>query len=70
MSIIKHIIDRDCHIRESNRSVIKHVISKLKEGYTTYSQLPKSDRRYIMVECIKCHRENRELYGYVMSGIK
>ncbi len=66
MNIIKNIVSRDCNVGESNRTVIKHVISKLKDGYNTFSNLPKNDRRILMSECIKWHSENGSLYDFVM----
>ena len=64
--IVKQIIDRDCHVAESNRTVIRHVISKLRRGWQTFRSLPKSDRRQLMQQCVQQHRDNRELYRAVM----
>ena len=68
MNIIRMIIARDCHVGISNRQVIRHVISRLKNGYTTFSELSREDRRYLMEECIKEHKENQELYDFVMGS--
>lgn len=65
-SIVKQIIDRDCHVAESNRTVIRHVISKLRGGWQTFRSLPKSDRRQLMQQCVQQHHDNRELYRAVM----
>lgn len=64
--IVKQVIDRDCHVAESNRTVIRHVISKLRGGWQTFSSLSKSDRRQLMQQCVQQHRDNRELYRAVM----
>ena len=64
--IIRQIINRDCHVAWSNRTVIKHVISKLKHGRRTYRAMPREDRRRFIKQCIKQHRENWELYRAVM----
>ena len=64
--IVKQIIDRDCHVAESNRTVIRHVISKLRGGWQTFRSLPKSDRRQLMQQCVQQHHDNRELYRAVM----
>jgi hypothetical protein len=64
--ILRQIIDRDCHVSESNRYVIRHVISKLRNGWQTFRKMPRSDRRFLMRQCIQQHRENRELYVAVM----
>jgi len=64
--IVKQIINRDCHVGESYRWVIRHVVSKLRCGYRTFCELPKAERRSLMQQCIQQHRENRELYRAVM----
>ena len=46
--IVRQIIDRDCHVSASNRAVMRHVISKLREGYRTFRQLPKAERRQLL----------------------
>ena len=53
MNVIRMIIDRDCHVSMSDRQVIKHVISRLKKGYTTFKAMPKRDRHRFMRELIK-----------------
>ena len=64
--IVKQIIDRDCHVGLPNREVIRHVISRLKDGYVTFRSMSRSDRRLLMQQCVEQHRENRELYIAVM----
>ena len=64
--IVKQIIDRDCHVGESYRTVIRHVVSRLQEGWKTYRKMPRADRRELMQQCIHQHRANRELYIAVM----
>ena len=64
--IVRQIIDRDCHVGESNRRVIRHVISKLRDGWQTFRKMPRADRRLLMQQCVQQHRENRELYVAVM----
>ena len=64
--IVKQIIDRDCHVAETNRTVIRYVVSKLRGGWQTFRSLPKSDRRQLMQQCIQQHRDNRKLYLAVM----
>lgn len=64
--IVAQIINRDCHVGTSYRSVIRHVISKLRHGRKTFRSMPKENRRMLMRECIQQHRENRELYRAVM----
>lgn len=66
--IVRQIIDRDCHVSLSNRHVIRHVISKLRDGYVTFRSMPRSDRHEMMRQCIEVHRENVELYVAVMTG--
>ena len=66
--IVKQIINRDCHVSMRNREVIRHVISRLKDGWRTYRAMPRKDRKALMLQCIRCHRENWRLYVDVMSG--
>ena len=63
--IVRQIIDRDCHVSLTNRQVIRHVVSKLKNGYATFRSLSRSERRGIMRQCIARHEENRKLYQQV-----
>jgi len=55
------------HVGSSNLTVIRYVISRLKNGYATFKVLPKKERVYLMQECIKEHKENRDLYNQVMG---
>lgn len=64
--IVRQIIDRDCHVGESYRRVIRHVVSKLRRGYKTFRELPEAERRLLMQQCIQQHRANRDLYRAVM----
>ena len=66
--IVRQIIDRDCHVGISNRAVIRHVISKLRDGMQTYWSMPRDDRRELLRQCIARHRQNREEYAAVMGG--
>ena len=66
-AMIRQIVNR-CHVSESNRKVIRYVISRLKNGYKTWQAASKVDRRYVMETAIKIHKENRDLYYDVMSG--
>ena len=66
--IVRQIIDRDCHVSMRNREVIRHVISRLKDGYTAFRAMPREDRKELMRQCVQVHRENWELYRDVMSG--
>ncbi len=64
--IVARIINRDCHVGSSYRSVIRHVVSKLRHGQETFRAMPREDRRMLMRQCIQQHRENRKLYQEVM----
>lgn len=66
--IVRQIIDRDCHVSLTNRQVIRHVVSKLKDGFRTYRAMPQRDRRTLLRQCIACHRQNVRLYIDVMQG--
>jgi len=68
MNIVSMIIDRDCHVSMSNRQVIKHVISRLKNGYQTFKAMPRKERRKLMRMCIQYHWENYNEYHIVMKG--
>ena len=64
--IVRQIINRDCHVGISNRAVIRHVVSKLRDGMETFRGMPKEERRALMEQCIQQHRQNRLLYRAVM----
>lgn len=64
--IIRQIIDRDCHVGASYRTVIRHVVSKLHGGLIAFRGMPRTDRHLLMQQCIQQHRANRELYLAVM----
>ena len=66
--IIRQIIGRDCHVSLSNRTVIRHVISRLKEGYSTFRKMSRRERKLLLRDCIKAHRENWNLYVRVMGS--
>ena len=66
--IVAQIIDRDCHVSMSNRAVIRHVVSRLKDGYHTFRQMSKPDRRALMRQCVWQHSQNWQLYVDVMRG--
>lgn len=66
--IIRQIIDRDCHVSQTQPEVIRHVISRLRNGYQTFRMLPSEHRRRLIDDCILQHRGNQELYRRVMGG--
>ncbi len=66
--IIRQIIDRDCHVGESSRDVVRHVISKLRNGYEAFRQMPRADRRRFVQQCVQHHRSNLKTYVKMMSG--
>ena len=68
MNIISMIVDRDCHVSTSHIQVIKHVITRLKNGYETYKAMSRKDRRIFMRACIKAHDDNIEEYRKIMHG--
>ena len=68
--IIRQIIDRDCHVAESNRNVVRHVVSKLRYGYESLRAMSKADRRKFIEQCVVHHRRNYKEYVEVMSGFR
>ncbi|TWT48938.1 hypothetical protein [Botrimarina hoheduenensis] len=64
--IVRQIIDRDCHVAESERAVVRHVIGKLADGYQTFRELPKAERRRFIQGCLDVHHANRAEYEAVM----
>lgn len=63
--MISLIVSR-CHVADSNREVLRYVISRMKPGY--WRGLSRELRREIMREVFEEHRLNRETYIGVMSG--
>lgn len=66
--IVRQIIARDCHVSWSNRRVVRHVISRLAHGWTTYRTLARAWRRDLIRQCYADHARNRDLYLFVMRG--
>lgn len=64
--IVRQIIDRDCHVAESDLGVVRHVVAKLRDGYQTFCSLPKEERRRFVEQCLDVHRANRAEYEAVM----
>jgi hypothetical protein len=67
-TIIRQIIDRDCYVGMSNRAVISHVITKLKNKRRGFFAMCRADRRMFMRHCIAIHATNRALYRRVTAG--
>ncbi len=67
MPILSRIVG-NCHVGESYLSVIRTVISKMREGHKTFKSLGPKSRRTILREIIKTHKRNRQLYQFVMTG--
>jgi hypothetical protein len=63
--IIRQIVDR-CHVGQSNRSVIKYFVSRLRKG--AWKLMPREDRKKYLRWVIQAHAENRSLYRMVMGG--
>ena len=64
MNIIRQIVDR-CHVGDSNRKVIRYVISRLKNKEQTFWNMSKYDRKVFMKSVIKEHSLNRQMYNIV-----
>lgn len=65
--IIKQIVDR-CYVADSNRKVIRYLVSRLRRGYRTFRTLSRPQRRELMAQAIAVHQKNRRLYIKVMRG--
>lgn len=65
--IVRQIVDR-LHVSMSNRAVISYVAGRMKGGRKTFLCLPRETRREIMGVAIKRHRDNLELFYFVMRG--
>jgi len=65
--IIRQIVNR-CHVGETDLTVIRYVVSRLKHKHRTFAAMPKKDRREFMRQVIRVHGENRKLYQHVMRG--
>jgi hypothetical protein len=62
------IVDR-CHVGQDYGSVRRYVVSRLRHGYRTFKALPRAQRRAILREIHRTHRDNRRLYMSVMGGV-
>jgi len=59
--MIANIVGR-CHVAESNLSVIRYLLSRLKKGW--FRAQPRTKRHAILTTAIAAHRENRELFAH------
>lgn len=64
--IVRQIIDRDCHVAESDLAVVRYVVCELRDGYATFRGLPKTERRRFIEQYLDVHRANRAEYEAVM----
>ena len=67
MTMVQMIVGR-CHVYETNRQVLKYVISRLKHKRKTWVEMPKEKRRDLMIEVFQAHAVNRDVYDTVMHG--
>lgn len=65
--LIRQIVGR-CHVNDSDRTVIRYVISRLRLGYATFRGMPPKQRRALLREVIATHRKNQALYLRAMRG--
>lgn len=54
------VVRRDCHVATPDSDVIKHVISRLKDGAGSFWQMDRTRRRYLIWSAIREHREHQE----------
>lgn len=66
--IIRQVINRDCHVAESNKQVVQHVVSKLRQGLATFRQMTPQDRKLFIEQCLIQHKANQQEYQQVMYG--
>lgn len=64
MDIIRQIVNR-CNVGDSNRKVIRYVISRLKNKEQTFWNMNKYDRKVFMKSVIKEHHLNKQMYNIV-----
>jgi len=57
-----------CHVGSTNKQVFQYVISKMKHGRKTWLAVSKEERKEVLRELIRLHKENRDLYNSVQSG--
>jgi hypothetical protein len=67
LPIIRQIVNRR-YAGDSNRTIIRYVVSRLRDGYATFHALSREQRRSLMRDAIKVHEANRQLYPRVMRG--
>lgn len=65
--IIYQMVAR-CHVGDSNRKVLYYCVAGLREGLKGFLAMDKAARRRFMEQAIAAHKQNRELYDYVMKG--
>ena len=65
-TLLRNIVSR-CHITDSNRTVIRYAVSRLRRGSRLFFALPRTERRDFMRACIQLHAANRRLYKKVQQ---
>ncbi len=65
--IINQVVSR-CHVSDSNLSVIRYMVSRMKGKYKGWKKHGKELRKKGMTQAIYCHTQNKDLYYSVMSG--
>lgn len=69
MQIINQIVDR-LHVGESNRGVIKYLVSRMAKGYKTYKAMAKKSRHLLVRQALARHAENKRTYQYIVGGVR
>ncbi len=67
MTIVEMIVGR-CHVGDSDRKVIRYVISRLTDGRRTFRAMTRKDRKALLRQIIDAHTANQKLYHHVMTG--
>ncbi len=66
--IVRQIVNRDCHVGSTAKSVVQHVISKLRNGVEALRAMSPYERRRLIDDCLVQHQHNLKEYVEVMSG--
>ena len=65
--MIDRIVAR-CHVGDSLEEVTRYVISRFKDGFSSYQGMTTADKGAFMAAVIRAHNANRNLYKRVVSG--
>ena len=67
--IVRQIVDRH-HVADDYLEVVRSVLGRLRGRRKAFLKLPREARRTIIGSALQVHKENRDLFNFVMRGVR